>query len=381
MDETLRGFTHVQLSTERILTTHTGSLPRPPGLPLAAAERTPGQLAEAVGSIVQSQIDAGVDVINDGEASKPSYATYVTERLDGFGGAGEPLRPKDYDDFPEWSKRMTADPARARRLANPVCTGPVSYRDTSLVQADIANLKSATAGRDADVFMSAASPGVISIFHQNAYYPTDSDYVAALADAMKTEYDAIHAAGLVLQLDCPDLAMGWNVAGLGGSQEGFLGVVAERVAAINHATRDIPPESMRLHLCWGNYEGPHTSDIPLGQIIGEVLKARPAAISFEGANPRHEHEWAVFEEVSLPDGKAIIPGVIDSTTNYVEHPDLVAQRIERYARLVGRENVLAGSDCGFATFATSSTVDPQVTWAKLAAMADGARRASKVLWN
>ncbi len=372
----------MQLSTERILTTHTGSLPRPQDLPLTAAERSPGQLADAVGSVVQSQIDAGVDVINDGEASKPSYATYVTERLDGFGGAGEPLRPKDYDDFPEWSKRMTGDPARARRLANPVCTGPVSYRDTTLVQADIANLTSATAGRDvAEVFMSAASPGVISIFHQNAYYPTDSDYVAALADAMKTEYDAIYAAGLVLQLDCPDLAMGWNVAGLGGSQEGFLSVVAERVAAINDATRDIPPEAMRLHLCWGNYEGPHTSDIPLGQIIGEVLKARPAAISFEGANPRHEHEWEVFEEVRLPDGKAIIPGVIDSTTNYVEHPDLVAQRIERYARLVGRENVLAGSDCGFATFATSSTVDPQVTWAKLAAMADGARRASQALWN
>jgi len=372
----------VQLSTDRILTTHTGSLPRPPDLPLTAAERTPSQLAGAVGSVVQSQIDAGVDVINDGEASKPSYATYVTERLDGFGGAGEPLRPKDYDDFPEWSKRMLGDPARARRLANPVCTGPVSYRDTSLVQADIANLNSATEGRDIpEVFMSAASPGVISIFHQNAHYASDSDYVAALADAMKTEYDAIYAAGLVLQLDCPDLAMGWNVAGLGGSQEGFLSVVAERVAAINHATRDIPPEAMRLHLCWGNYEGPHTSDIPLGQIIGEVLKARPAAISFEGANPRHEHEWAVFEEVRLPDGKAIIPGVIDSTTNYVEHPDLVAQRIERYARLVGRENVLAGSDCGFATFATSSTVDPQVAWAKLAALAEGAHRASQALWS
>jgi 5-methyltetrahydropteroyltriglutamate--homocysteine methyltransferase len=228
--------------------------------------------------------------------------------------------------------------------------------------------------------MSAASPGVIAIFQQNQYYGSDEEYIAALADAMKTEYDAIHAAGLVLQLDCPDLAMGWNVAQLGGTQDNFLAEVGLRVAAINHATRDIPPEMMRLHLCWGNYEGPHTSDIPLRAIIGEVLRARPAAISFEGANPRHEHEWAVFEDIRLPDGKAIIPGVIDSTTNYVEHPELVAQRITRYAHLVGRENVLAGSDCGFATFATSSTVDSQVTWAKLAAMAEGAALASAALW-
>jgi 5-methyltetrahydropteroyltriglutamate--homocysteine methyltransferase len=368
----------MQLSTERILTTHTGSLPRPAGLPLAAQDRTAEQLADAVRSVVRSQVEAGVDVVNDGEASKPSYATYVTERLTGFGGEGEPLRPKDYDDFPAWGDRMMAERGRTRRLTNPACIGPVSYADTSLVEADIANLKQATAGQDvAEVFMSAASPGVITVFQSNKYYGSGEEYLAALADAMKTEYDAIHAAGLVLQLDCPDLAMGWNVSGLGGTKDGFAAEVARRVEAINHATRDIPPEAMRLHLCWGNYEGPHTSDIPLGEIIGEVLKARPSAISFEGANPRHEHEWTVFEDVKLPDGKAIIPGVIDSTTNYVEHPELVAQRLDRYARLVGRENVLAGSDCGFATFATSSTVDPQVTWAKLAAMAEGARLASQ----
>jgi 5-methyltetrahydropteroyltriglutamate--homocysteine methyltransferase len=368
----------MQRSTERILTTHTGSLPRPAGLPLTAADRSAEQLADAVRSVVRSQIDAGVDVVNDGEASKPSYATYVTERLTGFGGEGEPLRPKDSEDFPSWGERMMAERGRARRLTNPACIGPVSYADTSLVEADIANLKQATAGQDvAEVFMTAASPGVIAVFQRNHYYASDEDYLAALADAMKTEYDAIHAAGLVLQLDCPDLAMGWNVAGLGGTREGFAAEVARRVEAINHATRDIPPEAMRLHLCWGNYEGPHVSDIPLREIIGEVLRARPDAISFEGANPRHEHEWVVFDEVKLPDGKAIIPGVIDSTTNYVEHPELVAQRIERYARLVGRENVLAGSDCGFATFAASSTVDPQVTWAKLSAMAEGARLASR----
>jgi 5-methyltetrahydropteroyltriglutamate--homocysteine methyltransferase len=371
----------MRLSTERILTTHTGSLPRPPGFSLTGPERDAGQLAGAVRSVVQSQAEAGVDVVNDGEASKPSYATYVTERLSGFGGEGEPLRPRDYADFPAWGERMMAERARARRLTNPACIGPVAYRDPSLVAADIANLRQATAGQDvADVFMSAASPGVIAIFQRNQYYPSDEEYIAALADAMKTEYDAIHAAGLVLQLDCPDLAMGWNVSGIGGTEEGFLAAVAGRVAAINHATRDIPADAMRLHLCWGNYEGPHTSDIPLRAILGEVLKARPAAISFEGANPRHEHEWAVFEDVTLPDGKAIIPGVIDSTTNYVEHPELVAQRIGRYAGLVGRENVLAGTDCGFATFATSSTVDPQVAWAKLAAMAEGARLASQALW-
>ncbi|HEX3922038.1 MAG TPA: cobalamin-independent methionine synthase II family protein [Streptosporangiaceae bacterium] len=371
----------MRLSNERILTTHTGSLPRPAGLPLVAAERSAEELTEAVDAVVQAQTDAGIDVVNDGEASKPSYATYVTERLNGFGGAGEALRPKDYDDFPQWAQRMLTDPARARRLANPVCVGPVSYGDTALVQADIQNLKWAAASRDVtEAFMTAASPGVIAIFQRNQFYGSDEEYIGALADAMKTEYDAIHQAGLVLQLDCPDLAMGWNVSGLGETQEGFLVEVGRRVAAINHATRDIPPERMRLHLCWGNYEGPHVSDIPLIKIIGEVLKARPAAISFEGANPRHEHEWVVFDEVRLPDDKAIIPGVIDSTTNYVEHPELVAQRIERYAHLVGRENVLAGSDCGFATFATSSAVDPQVTWAKLAAMAEGARLASQVLW-
>jgi 5-methyltetrahydropteroyltriglutamate--homocysteine methyltransferase len=371
----------MQLSTDRILTTHTGSLPRPAGLALTGPERDAAQVSGAVQSVVASQVEAGVDVVNDGEASKVGYSTYVTERLTGFGGEGEPLRPRDYGDFPTWGERMMSERARTRRLTNPACIGPVAYRDTSQVQADIDNLQQATAGQDVtEVFMSAASPGVISLFLANKHYPSDEEYIGALADAMKAEYDAIQAAGLLLQLDCPDLAMGWNISGIGGTQEGFLVEVGRRVAAINHATRDIPPEAMRLHLCWGNYEGPHTHDIPLRAIIGEVLKARPAAISFEGANPRHEHEWTVFEDVKLPDGKAIIPGVIDSTTNYVEHPELVAQRIERYAGLVGRENVLAGSDCGFATFASSSTVDPQVAWAKLAAMAEGARLASRALW-
>jgi 5-methyltetrahydropteroyltriglutamate--homocysteine methyltransferase len=366
-------------STDRILTTHTGSLPRPADLP-AEGERSPDQLREAVAAVVQSQLDAGVDVLNDGEVSKPSYATYVAQRLTGFGGAGEMLVPKEYEDFPEWAGKMFGDPALADILKNPACIGPVAYEDTAFVSDDIANLKAATKDRAvSDVFLSAASPGVIAIFLQNHYYASEEEYLAALADAMKTEYDAIHEAGITLQLDCPDLAMGWNVAQLGGSEENFLKEVALRVEAINHATRDIPAEEMRLHLCWGNYEGPHHRDIPLRDIIGEVLKARPAAISFEGANPRHEHEWKVFEEVKLPEGKVIIPGVIDSTTNYIEHPELVSQRIVRYGRLVGMENVLAGSDCGFATFAAFVPVDPRITWAKLAALAEGARLATQEL--
>jgi 5-methyltetrahydropteroyltriglutamate--homocysteine methyltransferase len=372
----------MQRSTERILVTHTGSLPRPEALPADISERSAAHLSDAVRSVVQSQVHAGVDVVNDGEASKRGYANYVAERLSGFGGASGPVWPKDLDDFPQFGAQMRANQGLAKRLSNPACIGPVAYTGTSLVQTDIANLRQATDGQDVtEVFMSAASPGVIAIFQPNEYYASDEEYIAALADAMKTEYDAIHAAGLVLQLDCPDLAMGWNMAGLGGTREAFIATVAAHVAAINHATRDIPPERMRLHLCWGNYAGPHTSDIPLAEIIGEVLEARPAALSFEGANPRHAHEWTVFEELTLPDGKVIIPGVIDSTTNYVEHPELVAQRIERYAGLVGRENVLAGSDCGFATFGRSSTVHPEVAWAKLATMAEGARLASQRLWS
>ena len=369
----------MKLSTDRILTTHTGSLPRPKSLP-TQGERTSDQLRDAVAAVVQSQLDARVDVLNDGEVSKPSYATYVTQRLTGFGGTGQMPLPREYADFPEWAEKMFGDPALADVMRNPACIGPVAYQDTSFVKQDVANLQAATKDRGVpDVFLTAASPGVIAVFLQNQHYASEEDYLAALADAMKTEYDAIHQAGITLQLDCPDLAMGWNVSGLGGTKENFLKVVALRVEAINHATRDIPADEMRLHLCWGNYEGPHHLDIPLREILGEVLKARPAAISFEGANPRHEHEWKVFEDVKLPEGKVIIPGVIDSTTNYIEHPELVSQRLVRYARLVGMENVLAGSDCGFATFAAFLPVDPKITWAKLAAMAEGARLATREL--
>jgi 5-methyltetrahydropteroyltriglutamate--homocysteine methyltransferase len=373
-------------STDQILTTHTGSLPRPPALLEALQQRDhgqrdgaalAGQVRDAVLEIVGRQAAAGVTVVNDGEASKIGYSTYVKERLDGFGGEGGlGGMPADLAEFPDYMQRVMG----ALDIEMPACIGPVSYRDLDAVRADIANLQAAVADADvADAFMTAASPGVISVFLQNRHYPSHEDYIAALADVMKAEYDEIHRAGLVLQLDCPDLAMTRHMQN-DESLEQFRERARLHVNAINEATRDIPPEDMRMHLCWGNYEGPHHYDVPLRDIIDIVFEARPAAISFEAANPRHEHEWTVFEDVTLPEGKVLIPGVLDSTTNYVEHPELVAQRIVRYADLVGRENVIAGSDCGFATFANFLAIDPGITWAKLHAMAEGAELASSRLW-
>ncbi|MDQ3693377.1 MAG: cobalamin-independent methionine synthase II family protein [Chloroflexota bacterium] len=372
-------------STDRILTTHTGSLPRPPALTAALQRRDQGEAADgeldaliqaAVRDVVRRQAEAGVSVVNDGEASKIGYSTYVKERLTGFGGESGPGRPnRDALDFPEYVESVKRD----RGATRPACVGPVAYRDPDAVRTDIANLRAGLDGvAVADAFMSAASPGVIAGFLENQHYPTHEAYLFALADAMKTEYDEIHRAGFVLQLDCPDLT---DVRYQSGeSSEAYRRRIALHIDALNHATRDIPGEAMRLHLCWGNYEGPHTRDVPLAEIIDLAFAARPAAISFEAANPRHAHEWTLFEEMKLPAGKVLIPGVLDSTTNYVEHPELVAQRLVQYATLVGREHIIAGSDCGFATFATSLAVHPTVTWAKLRAMADGARLASAQLW-
>jgi 5-methyltetrahydropteroyltriglutamate--homocysteine methyltransferase len=365
----------MKTSTERILTTHTGSLPRPAGL---TDRHDPAAVRDAVRETVGRQLDAGLDIVNDGEVSKPSYATYVTERLSGFGGEPVPARPGGHDDFPEYTRRVRAQFASAVVPA-PSCDGPVEYLDTTPVRTDIASLRAFSDGA-AEAFLSAASPGTIEMYMPNRYYPNAAEYLFALADAMKTEYDAIAAAGLVLQLDCPDLACSWAREPQLTLAEYRRGV-SMRLAALDYATRDIPPEAMRLHLCWGNGEGPHHTDIPLASIIDLVLAARPAGLSFEGANPRHEHEWKLFEEVRLPAGKILIPGVLDSTTNFIEHPELVAQRLVRYARLVGRDNVIAGSDCGFATLADVLPVDPKITWAKLAAMAEGARLASQELWG
>jgi 5-methyltetrahydropteroyltriglutamate--homocysteine methyltransferase len=375
-------------SSDRILTTHTGSLPRPPELQEALARfdrgegdpPDPGSVAEAVDGIVRRQAENGVDVVNDGEMGKVSYSTYVVSRMSGFGGTGKALELADARDFPGWA-RMSGFDDTSTLLALPACIDDVCYVGEADVQTDIANLKAAIADTDVqDAFLSAASPGVISAFLDNQHYPSHEAYLRALGEAMKTEYDAIHAAGIVLQIDCPDLAMGRHIQFPDASFDEWRRTIELHVEVLNDATRDIPPQDMRMHLCWGNYEGPHHLDVPLADIIDIVLRARPAAISFEAANPRHEHEYHVFEDVKLPDGKLLLPGVLDSTTNYIEHPQLVAERITRYAALVGRENVLASTDCGFATGAAIVPIHPDVTWAKFRAMAEGAELATQELW-
>jgi 5-methyltetrahydropteroyltriglutamate--homocysteine methyltransferase len=373
-------------STDRILTTHTGSLPRPDDLAqlMFAKEddqSAPGldeRIRSGVAEIVRRQVEIGIDVVNDGEMSKPSYATYVKDRLTGFGGESPTPRDIYAEDFPEWAGRRAKDPSRARRKM-PACLGPVSLRDPNAVLTDIANFKAALEGVDAtDAFMTAVSPGTIATFLVNQHYPDEESYLYALADAMKSEYRAIVDAGLVLQVDCPDLTS------LGRDRTEELDDLRKRtelhVEVLNHALEGLPPQQLRMHLCWGNWAGPHNHDVPLNSISDLVLQARPTAISFEGANPRHEHEWVVWQDVKLPEGKTVIPGVIDSCTNYVEHPELVAQRIFRYADLVGKENVMAGSDCGFGTFLVSTTVDPRIAWCKLEALVEGADLASAELW-
>jgi 5-methyltetrahydropteroyltriglutamate--homocysteine methyltransferase len=285
----------------------------------------------------------------------------------------------DWEDFPEAAARF----GRSSAVSRPACNGPIDWKDQTALQQDITNLKAAVSDvHPTEVFMTAASPGVIAHFLHNEYYPSREAYLARLVEVMKEEYDAIVAAGFVLQVDCPDLAMGRHLAFPDLSNAEFVKIAEGNVEALNHALRDLPPDRLRLHLCWGNYEGPHHRDIPLKDILNVVLKARPQAISLEGANPRHEHEWAVFKEVRLPEDKLLIPGVLDSTTNFIEHPELVAQRLVRYAEVVGKENVIAGTDCGFGTFARSNPqVEPDIVWAKMQAMAEGARLASAILWR
>jgi 5-methyltetrahydropteroyltriglutamate--homocysteine methyltransferase len=377
-------------SVERILTTHTGSLPRPGDLVRMMFAREEGvpvdgsalaaRIRTAVAEVVRKQTEAGITVVNDGELSKPSYATYVKDRLNGFGGTSHPLQYRDLADFPEMAKRVFGDPGRSRRKT-PACTGPITVRDPAAAQADVDNLKAALKSVEVqDVFMSAASPGVVSLFFRDDHYGSHEAYLFAIADAMRHEYETVARAGFILQLDCPDLAMGRHIQFADLSVEEFRKMARLHLAALDHAVANIPPEQLRLHLCWGNYEGPHHYDVPLVDILDLVLAARPQAVSFEAANPRHAHEWRVFERIKLPPGKLIIPGVLDSTTNFIEHPELVAERIGRYARLVGRENVIAGTDCGFGTWVGQAAVDPDIVWAKLASLAEGARLASAELW-
>jgi 5-methyltetrahydropteroyltriglutamate--homocysteine methyltransferase len=374
-------------STERFLTTHTGSLPRPPDLvrmmyakeegvpvePAALSQR----IADAVAEVVRKQAESGIDIVNDGEMSKPSYATYIKDRLAGFGGEGNTFVYQDLSEFPNLAKRVFGDPGRSRRKT-PACNAPIAVRDAQAALIDIEHLQAAVEHvRVSETFLTGASPGVVSLFFRNEHYPSEEAYVFAIAEAMRSEYEAIGKAGIVLQIDCPDLGMGRHIQYADLSLSEWRKKAQMHVEALNHAVERVPAEQLRMHLCWGNYEGPHHCDVPLADVIDIVFKAKPMAIALEAANPRHAHEWKLFETVKLPEGKLLIPGVIESKSNFIEHPELIAQRIGRYAKLVGRENVIAGSDCGFGTWVGQAAVDPDVVWAKFAAMAEGARIASR----
>ncbi len=381
----------MQRSTLRILTTHTGSLPRSLHLQEILREREERRefdssvmvtaVRDAVSEVVARQRTTGIDVVNDGEQGRSQYATYVKERLTGF--EGERMvraRPRlDDVDFPEFASTQTH--FSSRNLPQPACTAPIFWKDWLAVEHDINSLEAASANLPVEeVFMTAASPGVIANFLPNEYYSTEEAYLYALADVMKDEYKAIVDAGFLLQIDCPDLAMTRVTQFSHLSVEEFKKVVELHVEVVNYALEGIDPERMRLHLCWGNTEGPHHHDIPLKEIVNIVLRARPSGLSFEGANPRHAHEWKVWEDVDLPEGKLLIPGVLDTTTNFIEHPELIAQRILNYANIVGRENVMASSDCGFGTSAWGRKVEANIAWAKLTSMVEGARLASRELW-
>lgn len=380
----------MKTSTERILTTHVGSLPRSAAVTevVFAREREEALdeeaarhcISEAVVDIVARQADIGIDVVSDGEMSKISYATYIKDRITGFEGDSPREPPADLEAFPSFLERQ-AKSGGTPSYKRPCCVGPIAVKDLSHAEEDIANFQR---GLDqvnvADAFMNAASPGVIALFQPNHHYPDHDAYLEALAEAMRAEYEAIVAAGLILQLDSPDLGLGRHMMFKGQPVERYQAVAERHVEVLNHATRNIPPERMRLHICWGNYEGPHHHDAPMSVVLPIALKARPQALLFEAANPRHAHEWTVFRDTDIPEDKILVPGVIDSTTNFIEHPELVAERILRWADIVGRERILAGTDCGFSTFAGFGAVDPAIVEAKLATLVEGAQLASQRLW-
>lgn len=379
-------------STDRILTTHVGSLPRPQSVVdvLFAQDRgdTYDQaefnkvIETGVDQAVRNQVDAGIDIVDDGEMSKISYGTYIRHRLSGFEIGDVPRQtPEDLNDFPEFRDRLTAAGATPKYL-RPICKGPIKSVNLKPLNLDIANLdKAITETGASEGFMTAASPGTIAVFQPNEFYPSHEEYLLALADAMEPEYTAIVNSGLVLQLDCPDLAMGRHMLFRHDSDDEFIRNAELQVEALNHAVRNIPQDRMRMHICWGNYAGPHTHDIPLVKVLPTVLKAKPMGLLIEGANARHGHEWEVFATHKFPDDKILIPGVLDSTSNIVEHPELVAQRIVQYANLVGKERVIAGTDCGFGTFAGFGAVHPSICWAKMRSLSDGAAIASRKLWG
>jgi 5-methyltetrahydropteroyltriglutamate--homocysteine methyltransferase len=378
----------MMLSKDRILTTHVGSLPRPAELRPLLAAKDKGEaideasfersLADAVRDAVRRQVKLGIDLVSDGEMGKVSYSTYVTERISGYSGSGPGTVARDLQDFPEFAKTSNRGLAIRRSL----CEAPLALKDDRPLRRDLANFRAAVAdARPVGSFMTAASPGVVAYFLRNRHYPSHEAYLEALVPFLKAEYEAIINAGFDVQLDCPDLAMSRHIGYADKSDAEFASLSEAAVEALGEATRAIPLERMRVHLCWGNYPGPHHHDLALERVLPLALKTRAQAISFEGANPRHEHEWEVFETMRLPDDRVILPGVIDSATSFIEHPRLVAQRIERYARVVGKERVIASVDCGFGTSAMTQNVDPEIAWAKLGALAEGAQIASDRLWR
>jgi 5-methyltetrahydropteroyltriglutamate--homocysteine methyltransferase len=381
----------MRTSVDRILTTHVGSLPRSSAVTDVVFAREKGlqldeeaarlTIREAVNTVVERQAGAGVDVVSDGEMSKISYATYIKDRITGFDGDSPRQPPKDLEEFPEFLKRL-ASSGGTPSYRRPCCIGEIRTRDMQPVREDIDNFRAALDAHPAiDSFMNAASPGVIALFQPNHYYPDHASYLEALADAMQVEYEAITEAGFILQLDSPDLGLGRHMMFKDKTDAEYTALANLHVEMLNHATRNIAPEKMRLHVCWGNYEGPHHCDAPMSMVLPVVLQARPQALLFEASNPRHAHEWVVFRDAHIPQDKILVPGVLDSTTNFVEHPELVAERILRFADIVGKERVMAGTDCGFSTFAGFGAVDPDIVYAKLAAMAEGAKIASSKLWS
>jgi 5-methyltetrahydropteroyltriglutamate--homocysteine methyltransferase len=371
--------------TGRIRTTHTGSLPRPRDLVTMLQEREAGaqpagfdaRVRAAVLEAVKRQAATGLSIVNDGEQGRADYTVYVKDRLTGFDGESTPLPNLDAEEFPEWTEmaRQLAPPFQQR----PACTGPIEWKDWPAVERDIQNLRDATAGTAGEVFMTSPSPGQIGRFLQNRHYPSDEAYLYRLAEIMRREYRAIVQAGFLLQVDCPDLALGRSTQFANLTLAEFRRVAEMHVEVLNHAVADLPAERMRMHICWASTGGPHHRDVPLADIVDIVVKGRPAGLMFPGANPRHGHEWKVWKGVRLPPDKVLIPGVIDSTTNFIEHPELVAERIERYAAIVGRERVIAGCDCGFGTFAGRVQVDTNIVWRKLASLVEGAALASTAL--
>ena len=391
-------------STDRIVTTHVGSLPRPPELLAMLDAREQGgeideavfaaRLAAAVAEVVAKQIECGLDSVCDGEQSKISYTFYVRHRLAGIGattGAEQGPPPvtgqhRDIADHPDYAERLRRSRTGSQWFNAPVvpcCVGPLGYRDRKPLDTDLQNLAAAcAAAKPGEAFMNAASPGVLTKFVPDRHYNNEDAYVEALADALQEEYEAIHRAGFILQIDAPDLGSARHNQYQHLSDDEFLRIAERNIAALNHATRNIPSDAMRMHICWGNYEGPHTHDIPLATVLPVAMRARPSGFLFEAANPRHAHEWEDLRDTKIPDDKIMMPGCLDSTTNFVEHPRLIAQRICNVANIVGRERVIAGADCGFATFAAQQNpVAPSIVWAKFRALAEGARIATDRLWG